>query len=74
MATTAKIQPIPRVLIPKPFANLGYWSKEYDGHVVSIGYKDKEFAVFTITEETTDAALDAIIRHFIRMVSPIGVV
>ena len=57
-------------LIPLPFENLGYWARE-DDHVVVVGYKDESniIARFSHTECTLDAALDAIINHFIKTVT-----
>lgn len=68
MSTATRYEPRRQTsVIPQPFADLGYWAREYDDHVVSIGYKDEqEFAAFAITEETASAVLDALVRHLLR--------
>jgi len=54
------------------YADQGYWVKEYDDHVVAVGYKDKEIAAFSQTSATTEALRDACQRHMGRMVNPVG--
>lgn len=41
----------------------GYWTKEYADHVITVGYKDQEFAAYSqcaVTRQTLD---DACRRH-----------
>lgn len=56
-------------LVPRAFEEFGYWAREPDDHTVSVGYKDKELAVFAVSENTFDAALDVIVTHFIKTVT-----
>ena len=66
MRTYEGIRPGPAV--PAAFADIGYWTKEYDTHTVTVGFKDEEIAAFSAVAVTPDAILDIIVRHFIGIV------
>ena len=54
------------------YADQGYWFKEHDDHVVTVGYKDKEIAAFSQIGATPEALRDACQRHMGRMINPVG--
>lgn len=52
----------------------GYWTKEYDDHVVTVGYKDREIAAFSQSAATPDALQRACAQHQKRLREPAGVI
>jgi len=55
------------------YADEGYWLKEYDDHVITVGYKDMEIAAFSQAVATPEALREACARHMARMINPVGV-
>jgi len=52
------------------YADQGYWLKEYDDHVVTVGYKDKEIAAFSQTVATPEMLKGVCNRHQARLRGP----
>ncbi|MBV6343376.1 hypothetical protein [Candidatus Magnetobacterium casense] len=61
-------------LVPKVFADLGYTTKEYDDHVLTVVYKDEEIAALSQVDLHPDDIVDIIARHFVRTSTPMGAV
>ncbi|MBV6343679.1 hypothetical protein [Candidatus Magnetobacterium casense] len=61
-------------IVPKVFSEMGYWTKEYADHVISVGYKEGEIAAFFQSPVDREAILDVIARHFVRTATPMGAV
>ena len=55
------------------YADQGYWTKEYDDHVITVGYKDKEIAAFSQIAATPEALQRACSNHQKRLHQPVGV-
>ena len=45
------------------YADQGYWLKEYEDHVITVGYKDKEIAAFSQMSATPEMLKGAAERH-----------
>jgi hypothetical protein len=54
------------------YADQGYWVKEYDDHIVTVGYKDKEIAAFSQIGTTPEMLRDACKRHMVQLTNPVG--
>lgn len=52
------------------YADQGYWLKEYDDHIVTVGYKDKEIAAFPQMATTPEMLKGACERHQARLREP----
>ena len=67
-------EPVIRMLqIPEAFADLGYSTKEYADHVITVCYKDEEIAALNQATATPNDIINIIARHFVRMAMPAGV-
>jgi len=59
--------------IAQEWVDKGYWTMEYDDHVIGVGYKDKvieRFSQSTVTREGMDATCE---RHQSRLYGAVGV-
>ena len=55
------------------YADQGYWVKEYDDHVIAVGYKDKEIAAFSQIGTTPEMLQAACKRHMAQLTNPVRV-
>ena len=48
----------------------GYWLKEYDDHILTVGYKDKEVAAFSQIGALPELLRDVCQRHEAKLRKP----
>ena len=49
------------------YTDQGYWLKEYEDHVITVGYKDKEIAAFSQVSATPEMLKGVCERHQARL-------
>ena len=55
------------------YVDQGYWLKEYEDHIITVGYKDKEIAALSQLGATPEVLRDVCKRHQERLREPVEV-
>ncbi len=52
--------------LPTALMDIGYCTKEYADHVITVRYKDEEIAAFNQSDVTMEEMTNVAIRHLLR--------
>jgi hypothetical protein len=59
--------------LPTALTDIGYCTKEYADHVVTVCYKDEELAAYNQSDATMEEMTNVAIRHLLRTAAAAGV-